>query len=323
MRLKNNLAADGAIIGTTMIWGSTFVVAREILEVWPPFAYLAWRFAMATALLFLLFPREVLRARAPEWKAGAVLGILMSAGIGILTVGQLYTTPSKSAFIVGLTTPLVPFVAFAILRIRPSRENLIGVVLATLGGAFILAPRSGQGVNFGDALTLGCTILFAFHITAMSVYTKQFSARQLTTLHITVVGAVCMMVWLVFRALVAVFGVEALPQFITREAAPLIWSDVQILWQLIYMAVVATIITFLLWTWGQARMSATHASIIFSLEPVFATLFAVWVRGVEAEWIGWRGIFGAALILAGVLVSEMTLSEAKSKERAAEMSLAE
>ena len=323
MRLKNNLAANGAIIVTTMIWGSTFVVAREILEVWPPFAYLAWRFTMAAGLLFLLFPREFLRARAREWKAGAVLGILMSTGIAILTVGQLYTTPSKSAFIVGLTTPLVPFVAFAILRARPSRENLIGVVLATTGGALILAPRSGDGVNYGDALTLGCTILFAFHITALSVYTKRFSARQLTALHITVVGAAFMTVWLVFRALVVLFDAESLPQFITREAVPLVWTDVRVLWQLIYMAIVATIITFLLWMWGQARMSATHASIIFSLEPVFATLFAVWVRGVEAEWIGWRGIFGAVLILAGVLVSEMTLSEAKNKEREAKVSLAE
>lgn len=304
MRLKNNLAADGAIVGTTLIWGSTFVIAKEILEVWPPVAYLACRFVVAAIVLILLFPREFVRARWQEWKAGAVLGILMSGGIAIQAVGQIYTTPSKSAFITGLTTPLVPFVAFLILRAVPSRENLTGVVLASLGGALILAPQSGESVNYGDMLTLACTILFALHITAMSVYTKRFNVRRLTTLHITVAAIVCMTVWLAFRACVAAFGADGLPEFVTREAAPLVWTDARLVWQLIYMAIVATIITFLLWTWGQARMSATHAAIIFSLEPVFATLFAVWVRGA-GEWMGARAGIGAAFVLAGVIVSEL------------------
>ncbi|MGB8510622.1 MAG: DMT family transporter, partial [Pyrinomonadaceae bacterium] len=75
----------------------------------------------------------------------------------------------------------------------------------------------------------------------------------------------------------------------------------------VYLALAATVVTFLLWTWGQARMSATHAAIIFSLEPVFATVFAVLVRG-RGEWPGGRANIGAALILAGVIVSELRLS---------------
>ncbi len=73
------------------------------------------------------------------------------------------------------------------------------------------------------------------------------------------------------------------------------------------MVLVGTVGTFLLWTWGQARMSASHAAVIFALEPVFATAFAVWLRGT-AEWTGARATVGAALVVAGVVVSELRLN---------------
>ncbi|HEX8353219.1 MAG TPA: DMT family transporter, partial [Pyrinomonadaceae bacterium] len=83
--------------------------------------------------------------------------------------------------------------------------------------------------------------------------------------------------------------------------------------QLVYLSVVATVATFLLWTWGQARMSATHAAVIFSLEPVFATGFAVLLRG-SAEWAGDRATAGASLILAGVIVSELHWGKGKAAD---------
>ncbi|HEX8423405.1 MAG TPA: DMT family transporter, partial [Pyrinomonadaceae bacterium] len=71
--------------------------------------------------------------------------------------------------------------------------------------------------------------------------------------------------------------------------------------------------TFLMWTWGQARMSATHAAIIFSLEPVFATAFAVAVIGA-GEWMGGRGWAGAGLVFAGIIISETRWSERRERK---------
>jgi drug/metabolite transporter (DMT)-like permease len=79
-------------------------------------------------------------------------------------------------------------------------------------------------------------------------------------------------------------------------------------WQLVYLATVATVGSFLCWTWGQARTSATHAAVIFSLEPVFATAFAVAVIGA-GEWMGGRGFIGAALVFAGIIISETRWSK--------------
>jgi drug/metabolite transporter (DMT)-like permease len=311
MRIKGNLAGDGALVLVTLIWGSTFVMAKDVLDYWPPLAYITIRFVLAGLVLVLLFPRLFFRARREEWKAGATLGLLMSLAFAGQAVGQVYTTPSKSAFITGLTTPLVPFVALVLLRVRPTIENLIGVTLASVGGLLILVPQDASAVNRGDLLTLLCTALFAAHITLLSGYARRFDVRLLTVLQITSAAAVFICVWLGFKACAYFLSGHPLPEVIMREATPLAWSG-RVLWQIVYLALIATVATFLLWTWGQSRMSATHAAIIFSLEPVFATLFAVAVRGAK-EWMGGRGTLGAALILMGIIVSEVRLGARRER----------
>lgn len=307
MRLNTDLRADGAILLTTLIWGSTFVVASDILTRWPPLAYLSLRMGLAALVFVALFARRVARADRATWRAGATLGLLMGVGFIGQTVGLLYTTPSKSAFITGLTTPLVPFVAYALLRARPGKENLIGVVLASVGGALILAPVGAEGFNTGDLVTLCMTVLFATHITLMSVYARRHDVRLLSVLQLVVIAALIVSAWASVWAYGAAFGADSLPASLARELGPLVW-DARFASQLVYLSLVATVTTFLLWTWGQARMPATHAAIIFSLEPVFATLFAVAARGTS-EWMGGRANTGALLILAGVLVSELRWGE--------------
>ena len=308
MRLRANFAADAALVTTTLIWGSTFIMAKNILARWPPVAYLAIRFGLAALVLLLLFGRELWRGRsvAGLWRAGVVLGLLVGSGFALQAAGQVYTTASKSAFVTGLTTPLVPFVAYAMLRVRPNRENLIGVVLASIGGMLILLPQGAGAVNEGDLLTLAATGLFAAHITLMSRYTRRYAVRQLTVLQVLTAALIFLLVWAGAHAGAASMQAAALPQFLVREARPLAW-DGRIAWQLVYLALVGTLGAFFLWTWGQARMSATHAAIIFSLEPVFATAFAVAVRGA-GEWMGGRGYVGAALVFAGIIVSELRLT---------------
>jgi drug/metabolite transporter (DMT)-like permease len=306
MRLKADLASDAVLMLTTVIWGSTFVIAKDVLEQWPPVAYITVRFALAALVLFALFPRQVRLAGFREWRAGATLGVLIGGGFALQAIGQVYTTPAKSAFITGLTTPLVPFFALFMLRVRPNLENIIGVSLASIGGLLIVAPHGQAGINAGDIFTLCATSLFATHIVLLSVYARENDPRQLTVLQIAAAAMLFIGLWAVLRAAGILITGTPLPDFVTRESLKHLWTA-RLAWQLVYLALIATVVTFLLWTWGQARASATHAAIIFSLEPVFATAFAVAVRG-RGEWMDPPGNFGAALIVAGVLVSELRLT---------------
>jgi drug/metabolite transporter (DMT)-like permease len=311
MKLKPNLAADGAILLTTFIWGSTFSVARGVLDHWPPLTYLAVRMPLAALVFAVLFPRQVFGASRAAWRAGATLGALMGVGFIGQTTGLVYTTPAKSAFITGITTPLVPVVAYALWRARPSRENLLGIVLASIGGALILAPVEVAGFNAGDLITLSTTLLFACHINLMSAYARRIDARQLSALQITVAAGVMVFAWLAVRAAAWGWGAEALP-----PATPPVWSGA-VAWQIAYLTLFGTLATFLLWAWGQARMTATHAAVIFSLEPVFATAFAVLLRG-SAEWTGPRATLGALLVLTGVIVSELRWGRERRRTRKSE-----
>jgi drug/metabolite transporter (DMT)-like permease len=310
VQLKKNLAADGALVLTTVVWGTTFFMAKDILAHWSPLAYMTFRFVVGAVLLVAMFWRQFASASREARRAGATLGVLMGVGFALQAAGQVYTTASKSAFVTGLTTPLVPFVAYAILRARPGVENLVGIVLASAGGALILAPQGQGSINFGDLLTLVSTVAFALHITLLSVYARRYDARQLTVLQITSTAALVFAAWLVFRACGVVFDRASLPDLVARESAPLVWSA-RIVWQLAYLSTVATVGSFLLWTWGQARSSATHAAIIFSLEPVFATAFAVAFIG-HSEWLGTRGFVGAGLVFAGIIASELRWKTRKS-----------
>jgi len=311
MRLKADLASDAVLVLTTLIWGSTFVIVKDVLEQWPPMAYLTVRFTLAALVLFALFPRQVFVSGLREWRAGGTLGVLMGGGLALQAIGQVYTTPAKSAFITGLTTPLVPFFALFMLRVRPNLENMVGVTLASIGGLLIVAPHGATGINAGDVFTLCATSLFATHIVLLSVYARENDARQLTVLQIACAAMLFIGFWVVFRAAGAFVPGNSLPDFVTGESLEHVWST-RLGWQLVFLTLIATVVTFLLWTWGQARASATHAAIIFSLEPVFATAFAVAVRG-RGEWMDALGNFGAALIVAGVIVSEFSLTGSGKK----------
>lgn len=312
MRLKSNLAADGALVLTTLVWGTTFFMAKDVLTHWAPLTYMVFRFSVASVVLVLMFWRQLAAASREAWRAGATLGLLMASGFALQAAGQVYTTASKSAFVTGLTTPLVPFVAYAVLRARPGVENLVGVVLASAGGVLILAPQGEGSLNSGDLLTLVATVAFAFHITLLSAYARRFDARQLTVLQITSTAAFVVAAWAALRACGIVFDQAALPAFVARESQPLVW-DAPLAWQLAYLSTVATVGVFFLWTWGQARSSATHAAVIFSLEPVFATAFAVAFRG-RSEWMGGRGWAGAGLIFLGIIVSELRWGRRGNRE---------
>jgi len=89
MRVKADLASDAVLILTTGIWGSTFVIAKDVLEQWPPMAYLTVRFGLAPLVLCALFPRQVFVSGLRQWRAGATLGVLMGAGLALQTIGQV------------------------------------------------------------------------------------------------------------------------------------------------------------------------------------------------------------------------------------------
>jgi drug/metabolite transporter (DMT)-like permease len=298
---------DLVLTGVTLVWGSSFVVVRHALETAPPMAFLFCRFLVATvlaaaALLFRAGPRGA-------WRDGLVLGGILGLGMSLQVVGQAETTASKAGFLTGLAVVLTPFVAVFRTKKLPSLENGLGILLASAGFFLLTFPASGAPVSRGDLFVAAGGVVFAFYGVELAERGGRHDTFWLTAIQVAVTMAMAG----AFSLLLRVPALSRLPTALL-EARPIPWrSDFPL--SAAYLAAACTFLAFLGWTWSQGRMSAVHGAILLALEPVFAALFAAWFLG---ERLGRRGYAGAALILFGILVSEVPwrrLTQSSGKER--------
>ena len=264
----------------TFIWGATFVVVKEALTDATPIPFLAVRFTLASLLLLVVMGRGQVDRHAIL--PGVILGLFLFAGFMFQTWGLLSTTPSKSAFITGFAVILVPIIVW----LRGSRlrmPTVVGSLLGLIGLYCLILPSNLAAINRGDVFTLLGAVAFAFHIVLVGSYTRRFSFRQLVPTQILVVG------------LLSTLSLPFDPNLHLTWTARLIFA-------LVVTAVLATCFAITAQNWAQQYTPASHAAIIFTLEPLFAALTS-WV--VLAERLGGRFLVGAGLILAGMIVSEL------------------
>lgn len=278
--MSKRAKAEALLVLVTFIWGSTFVVVKGALKDASPLPFLAIRFTLAGLLLLLVLARG--RMDRPALLPGLVLGVLLFAGYLFQTWGLVYTTPTKSAFITGFSVILVPLIlVFYGLRLRGA--SFAGAVLGVAGIYFLVMPSGLKGVNRGDILTLFGAISFALHIVLVGSYTRRFSFLHLVPAQILAVGFL---------------ATAALPFDRNRL---LHWS-VGLVVALVITGVMATGFAFSVQNWAQQYTPPAHTALIFALEPVFA---AVASRVVMGERLGGRVLLGSALILGGMVVSEL------------------
>jgi len=270
-----------ALVTVTAVWGATFVVVREAVARVPPSAFIAVRFLAAAALLAALRPRQALRPDRGLAAAGVVAGLALFAGYTLQTVGLQYTSASSAGFITGLAVVLTPLLGALLLRQRPGRWPATGALLAAAGLALLTLERFE--VRRGDLLVLGCAFAFATHILLLGRYSPRHASYQLAVVQLATTGVLAL-------AWAGAAGDLRLP------GSPQVWFALAV------TAVLASAGGFLVQTRAQRDVSPTRTAIIFTMEPVFAALFAFWLAG---EHLAARGWLGAACIVAGMLVAAL------------------
>lgn len=270
-----------SLLFLTMIWGTTFIVTRTALSDVTPFVLLAMRFTIGFLVLFIVFFRRMLRVTRHDVWAGAVLGVMFFSGNALQTSGLQYTSAGVSGFITALSVVMVPGIALVVLRERPRLSSLAGVVLATVGLA-LLSLSDTLMMSYGDLLTVGCAVAFAFHV----VYINKYGY--------SVEPTVMVAVQLLLSALAA-FALAAL----TEDVRPLTQGVVLAAG---YLGLMATAFAFLMQVYGQRLTTATRSALIYTMEPVFAASFAYLAVG---ELLTPRGLVGCGFILGGMLVAEL------------------
>lgn len=274
--------ADLALLLVAAIWGTTFALLRDSVRVLHPVDLMAIRFTIGAVLLVLLFRKRVFPLKRRAVIDGAWLGLWLGAGYLTQVIGLSTISASRSAFITGTYVAVVPLVTFLLWKTRPGIAEVIGIALI-LAGLFAFSADAGFSLTPGDLWTLACSVTFGIQIIVTNVVVKRNDPMAISVIQIAT-GAV--FGWL----LVAGKGGIGTP------FAQIPWGT------LLYLAVFATALVIALQTWALGRTTPVKATILFSLEPVFAALFAGIFFG---ERMTSRELMGGALILGGVAVTEL------------------
>ncbi len=272
-----------------IIWGSGFVASDLAVGSFTAFQVLGLRFILSAILLALFSIRQLRKLDRRTLVSGIVLGSILYVAFLFQTLGIIYTTPSKNAFLTSVNVIIVPFIGWLLYRRPIDRYGTIGAFMA-VAGVGLISFNLDLSVNVGDLLTLLCALSFAFHI----FFTDDFLRRGAEPVALTVVQL----------STAGVLG--GIVAFLTTAQH---FGDVKggttvltSLLAIVYLAFFSTTLAFLLQTLGQKATTATRAAVIMATEAVFGTLFSAWILH---EQLTLRVIIGSALVFAAVIVAEL------------------
>lgn len=276
--------ADFLLLTVAVAWGITFLMVQDAIETVPVYAFLFWRFGIATILMAIIAYKYFNELNRQSIIYGIILGLFLFAGFATQTFGLSHTKSSIIAFLTGLNVIFVPFLAFVIFKQHVRKMVFIGSILAVVG-LYMLTMSGKLTIGLGETLGLICAAFFALQIVFTDIYSKKVNVFMLV-----------------------------LFQFITVTILSLIFSlsldnvtfnldfNYIFLKAVIITSIFATVYAFLIQTYMQQFTTPTKTAIIFAMEPVSAGIFGYFVGN---ELLTSIQIYGAVLILFAVLLAEI------------------
>jgi drug/metabolite transporter (DMT)-like permease len=235
-------------------------------------SFLATRFVMAVLVMILIRPSVLREIKREMILKGSLAGFFLGTGYIFQTLGLARTGAAITGFVTGLYVVLTPLIAAVFLKEKIKAFTWFCVVLATIGLA--LLSLRGWSVGIGEALVFVSAIAFAAHIVTLSKWSLGFDAYALTIVQLSICALLT--------------GVISIGQGYEKPTDSGVWGVV------IFTAVIATAVAFIVQTWSQAHMSSTKVAVILTMEVVFAALFAVAFGG---ESLTLQVSIGGAMVL--------------------------
>lgn len=277
------------LVFITLVWGGTFLVVHRAMMYSGPFFFVGVRFATASLLLACFFWRYLHALTWPEVRAGTMIGLAIAGGYGLQTWGMQTISSSQSAFLTALYVPVVPLLQWLVLRRPPGIMAWLGIALAFSGLLLVAGPQeSGMALSAGESVTLLSTLAIAAEIILISRYAGQVDVRRVTLVQLLVASA-CAFLFMIPND-------ETLPSF----SLPLVLSAAGL--------GAASALIQVTMNWAQRSVSPVRATVIYAGEPVWAGI----VGRIAGERLPAAALLGGALIVCGVIVSELRLRRRKA-----------
>ncbi|WP_334188308.1 DMT family transporter [Noviherbaspirillum sp.] len=269
------------LLAVTIVWGTTFPLLKSASADLNGVEISALRFLVAAACMLPF----LIRAPRAAWTDGALLGALALASYVAQAYGLQHISSNRSAFLTSLNVLMVPFLGL-LFGGRMSAPVLLAAILACLGIG-LMSWEGGDNAQ-GDAATLLCALAYALYVIMLSRCASRHQSSHLAATQITVMALLATL-WVLLQS-ANTGALASLP----ARAAPHAMT-------ILYLGACATAAMLFLQAIGQRHVSADKATVIYSMEPVFASLFGwMWL----GEVLGPRGLIGGAIVIGALLLSE-------------------
>jgi len=278
------LRADLLLLSVAIAWGVTFLMVQDAINTTPVYAFLFFRFAIASVLMFFIAYRFLNEINKKTILYGIILGLFLFSAFATQTFGLAYTKSSIVAFITGLNVIVVPFLAYFIFKDYISKNVLIATVVAVIG-LYLLTMSGTLTIGKGELLTLICAFLFALQIIFTGKFSKEVNVFLLVLFQLMTVAVLSL-----------IFSLSL--DDVTFNLS----YDYAFFKAVIITAVFATVYAFLIQTYMQQFTTATKTAIIFAMEPVSASIFAYISVGEVLTSIQ---LSGAILIVFATVIAEL------------------
>jgi drug/metabolite transporter (DMT)-like permease len=249
--------APWALLTVSAAWGLSFIVMKDAIQRQSVNNFLFTRFALAVIVMILIRPQTIKLFNKDLLQRGGLAGIFLGLGYIAQTLGLERTGAAITGFITGLYVVLTPLIASIVLKEKITKFTWLCIAVATFGLG-LLSIR-GFSVGIGEMFVLASAILFAAHIIALSKWSSGRDVYAMTVIQLTMCAILA--------------GLASAVEGYSLPPDRGVWSVV------IFTAVFATAVAFIVQTWSQAHMSATKVAVILTMEVVFAALFAILLGG--------------------------------------------
>ena len=279
--------AKPMLFAAALIWGTSFFIMKNALDVMPVYYLLAIRFTAGAGLLSLVCWKKWKEFTSDYLWRGAVIGGCLFLAYAVQTFGLTFTTPSKNAFLTAVYCVIVPFLYWAVMKQRPDRYNIAAALLCVTGVGLV-SLNGDLSVNIGDILTLVCAFFYAAHIVAVA---KVSPGKDIYLLTVFQFAFAALYSWC-FGIMTETFPFEAI-------------TDPGVFLPLAYLCVMATTVALLFQNVGQIWSDPASASVILSLESVFGVVCSVIFYG---DLVTLPMMMGFVCIFVAVVCSETKFS---------------
>ncbi len=295
---KQKLKGNAMLLFTSMIWGMSFIAQSKGVENISPVAFTGLRSVLGGVVLLPVIAildfnkkrtgKSVERLNPTLIMGGVLCGVILCLASTLQTMGMVYTSPGKSAFITALYMVLIPIVGLFSGR-KPRPVIAVSVIIATVG-LYMICVDSASGINKGDIITLACSVLFTAHILVIDHFSPRVDGVKMSCIQFFVCGFINLVYMLIFEQ---------------PELTPILgcWASIG------FSGIMSCGVAYTLQIVGQKYTDPASASILMSLESVFAA-----VSQTVLVALGWsitggpmdaRQILGCVMMFAAIILVQL------------------